>query len=159
MCLGRGISKSSVVTASNLCTSGLHLCTLTACRVKNISVRENERSEVSMRKNKGCGLKKESVMCCRWGQSLKKEREGGQKGELFISLIKKALLCFSCFSFFSPFFGSCIASGKALGIISYFVPVNVFLSACGECFSRSLTESLAALLQGPQGCHVVMYFL
>lgn len=72
VCLGRGISKSSVVTASNLCTSGLHLCTLTACRVKNISVRENERSEVSMRKNKGCGLKKESVMCCRWGQSLKK---------------------------------------------------------------------------------------
>lgn len=72
VCLGRGISKSSVVTASNPCTSGLHLCTLTACRAKNISVRENERSEVSMRKNKGCGLKKESVMCCRWGQSLKK---------------------------------------------------------------------------------------
>lgn len=93
------------------------------------------------------------------GTFSEKDREGGQKGELLISLIKKALLCFSCFSFFSPFFGSCIASGKALGIISYFVPVNVFLSAYGECFFHCLTEFLAVLLQGPQGCHVVMYFL
>ena len=93
------------------------------------------------------------------GTFSEKDKEGGQKGELFISLIKKALLCFSCFSFFSPFFGSCIPSGKAVGIISYFVPVNVFLSACGECFLHSLTEFLAVLLQGPQECHVVMYFL
>lgn len=105
---------------------------------------------------------KESVMCYSDVLQLWTFSEKGRKDKrvYFSSLqSKKALLCFSCFSFFSPIFGSCIASGKALGIISYFVPVSVFLSACGECFLHSFTEFLAALLQGPQGCQVVMYFL
>lgn len=88
-----------------------------------------------------------------------KDREGGQKGELFV-LDQKGITTFSLLLIFLIFFfDSCIASGKTLGIISYFVPVNVFLSACGECFLHSLTEFLAVLLQGPQRFHVVMYFL
>lgn len=103
-----------------------------------------------MRKNEECGQRRK--VWCAVSRNSEKDSEGGQKGELCISLIKKALLCFSCFSFFSPSFGSCFAFWE--GPWPYFVSVNVF---CQLMVNVSCTHWLSSLQCISKGCMDIMW--